>query len=175
MRVNSPWTKLPAILSAAVLVLVLFPYSASAEDNSPLTEHWSFEAPTRHDCPPVKDRTWASNAVDSFILARIEEAGLTPNPQAAPHSLIRRLSFDLTGLPPSPAEVARFEKACGVDTFAATEESVDRMLGSPHFGERWAGLWLDVARYAEDQAHIVGKNSALFYPNAYRRWCWTPA
>jgi len=127
-------------------MLVFFPHSATAEENSHLTKHWSFEAPTRHDGPPVKDTTWGSNAVDSFILARIEEAGLTPNPQAAPNSLIRRLSFDLTGLPPSPAEVARFEKACNADPFAATEASVDRLLASPHFGERWAGLWLDTPR-----------------------------
>ena len=170
MRIKSPWTKLSAVLWAALVLL--FPYSTTADENSPLTEHWSFEAPIRHDFPPVKDRTWGSNAVDSFILARIEEAGLTPNPQAAPHSLIRRLNFDLTGLPPSPAEVAKFEKACDADPFAATEELVDQLLASPHFGERWARLWLDVARYAEDQAHIVGKNSDLFYPNAYlyRDW-----
>ena len=168
MRPNSLWFRLSAILAA----VAAFPHSAVAEADPPLTEHWSFVAPTRHKGPPVKDTTWGSNAVDSFILARIEEAGLRPNQQAAPHSLIRRLSFDLTGLPPSPAEVARFEEAFRDDPFAATVESVDRLLASGHFGERWARLWLDVARYAEDQAHIVGKNSALFYPNAYlyRDW-----
>ena len=79
MRPNTPWIKLPPVL----LVLVLFPHFAIAEENSPVTEHWSFESPTRHDVPPVKDTTWGSNAVDSFILARIEAAGLTSTPGSA--------------------------------------------------------------------------------------------
>ena len=83
--------------------------------------------------------------------------------------LIRRLTFDLTGLPPQAKEMAAF---VGDNSPLAYEQVVDRLLASPRFGERWARMWLDVARYAEDQAHIVGNNSSLCYPNAYlyRDW-----
>jgi hypothetical protein len=164
------WSKLTTIVSAVVLVLL--PQISSGDEKPSKSEHWSFQDPVNHDPPAVKDSTWSTRAIDPFILARIEEAGLTPNPSAAPQRLIRRLSFDLTGLPPSPEDVAEFEAAFGADSNHATEAMVDRMLASPHFGERWARLWLDVARYAEDQAHIVGSKSDLFYPNAYlyRDW-----
>ncbi len=107
--------------------------------------------------------------IDAFLLARLEDAGLTPNPEADRRTLIRRVTFDLTGLPPSPEEVEAFENDPNPDAY---ERLVERLLSSPRYGERWARMWLDVARYAEDQAHIVGNDTALCYPNAYlyRDW-----
>ena len=161
--------KLPAIASAVLLASLS---QVAFGDVRGRSEHWAFQRPARHEPPAVKDPSWGINAVDAFILARVEAAGLTPNPPAAPHHLIRRVSFDLTGLPPRPEDVASFEREFLADGDEATEALVDRLLASPHFGERWARLWLDVARYAEDQAHIVGDKSDLFYPNAYlyRDW-----
>jgi hypothetical protein len=102
-------------------------------------------------------------------MAKLDEQGLTPNPPADKRTFARRLFFDLIGLPPTPEEMADY---LGNDGPHAAERLVNRLLGSPHYGERWARFWLDVARYAEDQAHIVGDNSSLFYPNAYlyRDW-----
>ena len=130
---------------------------------------WSFTPPRRHETPKVDDAAWVRQPIDAFVLAKLEAAGLGPNPVADDRTLIRRLSFDLTGLPPRPEEVDTFVND---ETPEKYERLVERLLASPHYGERLARLWLDVARYAEDQAHIVGNNKALFYPNAYlyRDW-----
>lgn len=121
--------------------------------------HWSFQAPVPQPLPQVQDSSWSLNRIDRFILSRIESQGLAPAPIADRRQLIRRLSFDLTGLPPKSSET---EIAPLIET----------LLASPAFGEKWGRLWLDIARYAEDQAHIVGNNQSLFYPNAYlyRDW-----
>ncbi|WP_372899680.1 DUF1549 and DUF1553 domain-containing protein, partial [Stieleria sp.] len=102
-------------------------------------------------------------------MAKLEAAAVQPNPPANKRSLIRRLSFDLVGLPPTPEQVADF---VADPRPGALERVVDRLLTSPEHAERWTRLWLDVARYAEDQAHIVGNNDSLTYPNAYlyRDW-----
>jgi mono/diheme cytochrome c family protein len=130
---------------------------------------WAFQPPERHAVPPVQHASWPRTPIDRFLLARLEQAGLEPSPPAERRTWIRRVSFDLVGLPPTPAEVEAFvnDRAPG-----AEERVVERLLASPHYGERWARLWLDVARYAEDQAHIVGNDQSLFYPNAYlyRDW-----
>jgi hypothetical protein len=133
---------------------------------------WSFQPPRRYAPPETSKPDWPRAPVDAFILAKLDEAGLSPNEPAEPRVLIRRLSFDLTGLPPSPAEVDRFLAEFNLDPEQAVASAVDRLLDSPHYGERWAALWLDVMRYAEDQAHIVGSNKELFFPNAhlYRDW-----
>jgi len=137
-----------------------------------VVDHWAFTLPQRHETPPVRDAQWSSRAHDVFILKKIEETGLEPNPPAGPSTLLRRLSFDLTGLPPTPEEMAAFDQAFQKDPEASLKELTDRLLASPQFGARWARIWLDLARYAEDQAHIVGNNSQLFYPNAwlFRDW-----
>jgi hypothetical protein len=108
-------------------------------------------------------------SLDAFILAALEKAGLEPSAEADRRTLIRRVTFDLTGLPPQPADVERFVADPAPDAY---EQVVDRLLAAPAYGERWARMWLDLARYAEDQAHIVNKNKSLFYPNAYlyRDW-----
>ncbi len=130
---------------------------------------WSFQRPRRSPIPPVASGTTIRDPIDAFVAAKLETAGIEPSPAASRGVLIRRLSFDLTGLPPSAHEVADF---VGNESRLAYERVVDRLLASPRFGERWGRMWLDVARYAEDQAHIVGNNSSLCYPNAYlyRDW-----
>ena len=132
-------------------------------------QHWSFVSPQAQVLPTVKDKTWPQQRVDHFILARLEAKDLTPSRPADPRTLVRRLTFDLTGLPPTPEQVQAFlnDTAPG-----AYERLVDATLGSRAFGERMASLWLNLARYAEDQAHQVGGNTALNFPNAwkYRDW-----
>lgn len=130
---------------------------------------WSFQRPNSHVTPAVKNVEWPQRKIDSFILARLENEGMLPTERADPRVLVRRVAFDLTGLPPTPEHAEQFVRDQSVDAY---ERLVDALLARPQFGERWARLWLDVSRYAEDQAHIVGNNDSLFYPNAYlyRDW-----
>jgi len=132
-------------------------------------QFWSFQPPTTHQPPHTNDRQWAQRRIDSFVLAALERVGLQPNPTAGREVLIRRLSFDLTGLPPTPSEVDQFLRD---NDSGAIERLVDRLLSSPAHAERWARLWLDVVRFAEDQAHVVGNNLSLTYPNAFRYRDW---
>ena len=108
--------------------------------------HWAWQPVQDAPPPAVAGADWPATPVDRFLLARLEEAGLDPAPDADRHALIRRLSFDLRGLPPAPAERARF---LGDDSPAAYADLVDRYLASPHFGERWARHWMDLVRYSE--------------------------
>ena len=112
--------------------------------------HWAWQPVARHDVPAVRDEAWPAGDVDRFLLARIEAAGLEPSGPADRATLIRRASFVLTGLPPGPAEVRAFEEDRSED---AWERVVDRLLASPHFGERWARHWLDLVRYSETLGH----------------------
>ena len=124
-------------------------------------QHWSFQ-PVRAVKPPaVKDAAWARNDVDRFILAALEAKGLQPSPSAAPRTLIRRVTFDLTGLPPTPEEIVAFERDTSPE---AWERVVDRLLASPHYGERWGRHWLDLARYADSS----GFHNDLDRPHAWR-------
>ena len=109
-------------------------------------EHWSFIAPKPQSLPQVKQREWVRNAIDNFILARLEDQGLRPSPEADKRSLIRRVTYDLTGLPPSPEEVEAF---VADNSPQAYEKVVDRLLASPRYGEHRAHYWLDVARYGD--------------------------
>ena len=111
-----------------------------------LEKHWAFVAPTRPPLPQVKNKSWVRNPIDSFVLAKLEEKGLAPSPEAARLTLLRRLSLDLTGLPPTLAEIDKFLADRSPDAY---EKVVDRLLASPHYGERWGRHWLDVARYAD--------------------------
>jgi hypothetical protein len=109
-------------------------------------KHWAFEPPKRPTPPAVKNRTWPRNPIDEFVLGRLEADGLSPSPRAEPIALIRRLALDLTGLPPAPADVDAFLAAPVASRDGAL---VDRLLASPHYGERMAMDWLDGARYAD--------------------------
>jgi hypothetical protein len=132
-------------------------------------EFWAFRGPVMPARPEVGNRRWANQELDYFVLSKMERQGLSPSPQAEKRTLIRRVTFDLTGLPPTPAEVDTFVKDKSPNAY---ERLVDRLLQSPAFGERMASVWLPLARYAEDQAHQVGKDTKFFYPNAfkYREW-----
>ncbi len=110
--------------------------------------HWSFIQPERPEVPELEN-DWVRNPIDAFILNRLTEEGMEPNPKAQPRAFLRRLSLDLLGLPPTQPELAAFEKAYQDDPDKATEEAVTRLLASPHFGERMALPWLDAARYAD--------------------------
>jgi hypothetical protein len=112
-------------------------------------KHWSYLPPTRPALPSIQNKTWPKNELDHFILAKLEAAKLTPSPEASPETLIRRLSLDLTGLPPTPAEVEAFTKAFIQHPESSIEQLADRLLASKQFGVRWARPWLDLARYAD--------------------------
>jgi hypothetical protein len=113
-------------------------------------KHWSFIPPRRPALPNVKDAGWLRNPIDRFILERLEREGLTPSPEVDRTTLIRRLTLDLTGLPPTPAEVDAFLSDRGPDAY---EKVVDRLLASPRYGERMAVRWLDAARYADTNGY----------------------
>ncbi|CAN5537373.1 DUF1553 domain-containing protein [soil metagenome] len=113
-------------------------------------QHWSFASPVTPELPEVKNKEWVKSSIDHFILSKIEAAGLKPSPQASKESLIRRVSFDLTGLPPSVDEVDAF---LADNSSNAYEKVVDRLLASPHYGERMAADWLDLARYADSHGY----------------------
>jgi hypothetical protein len=132
-------------------------------------EFWSFRPPRPQEAPVVHRKEWASTRLDLFILSRLEALGVQPSAEADRRTLIRRVTYDLLGLPPTPEEVDRFLEDERPDAYPRL---VERLLSSPRFGERLASLWLPLARYAEDQAHQVGSDTTLFYPNAhrYREW-----
>lgn len=113
---------------------------------APRTEHWAFARPSRPPVPEASDPAWPRNPIDHFVLAGIDAAGLSSSPEADRVTLLRRLSLDLTGLPPSLEEVARVQADTSPDWY---EQAVDRLLASPHFGEHWARHWLDAAQYAD--------------------------
>src|SRR5579871_67639 len=132
---------------------------------------WSMLPLAKPANPPVKDSKWAKTTIDKFVLANLEKQGLRPVAAAGKRDLIRRATFDLTGLPPTPEEVATFEKDASPDAFAKV---VDRLLASPHYGERWGRVWLDVARYGEDDYRSLNPNPKGYrpYPNAYAYRDW---
>ena len=127
-------------------------------------EHWSFAAPGRSAMPEVKAKAWVRNSIDPFVLAKLEAAGLEPAPEADRRTLIRRLSLDLTGLPPEPAEVEAFVNDNSKDAY---EKQVDRLLASKRWGEHRARYWLDAARYADTHGIHVD-NYREMWP--YRDW-----
>ncbi|MGH9768438.1 MAG: DUF1553 domain-containing protein [Blastocatellia bacterium] len=133
--------------------------------------HWAFQPLAQVAPPAVKNRQWARNEVDHFILARLERERIAPSPEADPRTLIRRLSLDLTGLLPQPAEVATFvssfNKARGRGREVVYNALVERLLGSPHYGERWGRHWLDQARYADSNGYTIDGDRVMW---PYRDW-----
>jgi cytochrome c553 len=126
-------------------------------------EHWSFLPVKKQDVPAVADPKWCQTPVDNFILAKLEGSSMKPNPPADRYTLIRRATFDLTGLPPTEAEVQRFLVDASPDAFAKV---VDRLLASPRYGERWGRYWLDVARYADTKGDTPQREDPR-YPFAW--------
>jgi hypothetical protein len=131
---------------------------------APYQQHWALVPPKRPALPQVQKAGWVRNPIDAFILARLEREGLTPAPEASKETLLRRLSLDLIGLPPTPAEIDAFL----ADTDAgAYSRQVERLLASPHYGERWARHWLDAARYADSDGFEKDKPRNVWM---YRDW-----
>ncbi|MGI6457006.1 MAG: PSD1 and planctomycete cytochrome C domain-containing protein [bacterium] len=139
------------------------------EDDSvqdePLTSHWAYQPRTEAQPPKVQNQEWVLNPIDHFVLAKLEERGIEPSPRAEKTTLIRRLYLDLTGLLPTPDEVSDFVQDESPDAY---EQLVDRLLASPHFGERWARHWLDLARYADSDGYE--KDLPRPYAWRYRDW-----
>lgn len=125
------------------------------------TAHWAFQTPQRPEIPAVSNPAWVRNPIDAFVLARLDREGLAPSPEADRITLLRRLSLDLTGLPPSLEEVERVS----ADTSAGWYDAlVEWLLASPHYGEHWARHWLDAAQYADSDG---------FEKDARRQvWAW---
>jgi mono/diheme cytochrome c family protein len=127
-------------------------------------KHWAFVKPVRQELPPVKNKRWPRNEIDYFILARLEREKLSVSPEADRATLIRRLSFDLTGLPPTMVEVDSFLKDRSNQAY---EQAVDRLLASQHFGEHLGRGWLDLARYADSNGYQVDLTRSMW---PYREW-----
>ena len=142
VEMGAPWTPEDADL----LVEVHDPMAGVTEVNEKTKAHWSYKPMTRVEPPAVADAAWAGNPVDAFIRAKLDEKALKPVGEASRAALLRRLSYDLTGLPPSLEEIRAFEADPSPD---AWNKQVERLLASPQYGEKWARHWLDIVRYAE--------------------------
>ncbi|MDG3005018.1 PSD1 and planctomycete cytochrome C domain-containing protein [Paludisphaera mucosa] len=127
-------------------------------------KHWSYQPVARREPPKVADASWPNSPIDPFILAKLEDAGLAPSPPADRRTLLRRVSYDLIGLPPTAEEIAAFEADRSDDAYAKV---VDRLLASPRYGERWGRHWLDVARYADSKDGVLMYGDDRIRPYAY--------
>ena len=139
--------------------LLLLPLFCLLPAKTEARDHWAFQIPVRQELP----LTSAENPIDAFIRAKLEGKKLPDSPEADPHTLLRRLHLDLTGLLPSPAEVEAFAAAVKRDPVKARREVVEKLLASPHYGERWGRHWLDLARYGESDGYLG---------DTERRWAW---
>jgi hypothetical protein len=145
-----------ALLAAALLS----PRSGAA----PAANHWAFKAPVKAAPPKVKDAAWPRNAIDQFVLAKLEAEGLRPSAEADRYTLIRRVYLDLIGLPPTPEEADAFVNDTRADAY---ERVVDGLFKSPHYGERWARRWLDLARYSDTNGYEKDRARSIW---PYRDW-----
>ncbi len=154
----------------SILLLVAWCCRAEADPATgtgapaPGAKHWSLRPrnqPVVPSCADAAARKWARNPIDAFILERLTRAGLKPAPEADRKTLIRRVSFDLTGLPPTPEQIAAFVSDPAADAF---ENLVERLLASPQYGEHWARHWLDVVRFAETEGYEYDRHR----PGAWR-------
>jgi hypothetical protein len=158
------WVKTGAVwpANAGETKTATAPYVITPEQRA----FWAFQRVRKPNVPQVRDAAWARSAIDSFVLAALEKGRLKPAPPADKRVLIRRATFDLTGLPPTPDEVDAFLADQSSGAFAKV---VDRLLSSPRYGERWGRYWLDVARYSDDKLNSTQEEP---YPNAFRYRDW---
>ena len=162
---------MPALLNSYLAVLLLATYFTGAaclgqtQEEDPTEGYWAWQQLGDPQIPAVNNEAWCRNEIDRFILAKLEGAGLPPAPEADRATLIRRATFDLTGLPPTPEEVATFVTD---DSAGAWDRLIDRLLNSPHYGERWGRHWLDVVRYAETNGFERDSNKPEVW--RYRDW-----
>lgn len=151
VKMGAPWAKGPIA-------------SEDAKAKATL-KHWAFQ-PIRAVTPsPVKDSRWGTSPIDAFVLAKLEASGMAPSPRVDRRTLIRRATFDLTGLPPTAEEIAAFEADTSSNAFAKV---VDRLLASPRYGERWGRHWLDVARYADTKGYVFTEERRYPFSYTYR-------
>jgi hypothetical protein len=134
------------------------------EEGGQYEKHWAFEPVAKPTTPAIESVVWARNPIDAFIAARLERDGLAPSPEADKTTLLRRVYFDLIGLPPTPEQVSAFLNDQGHDAY---ERVVDQLLASPHFGERWGRHWLDTARYADSSGYSIDGPRSIW---PYRDW-----
>ena len=164
VKAGAAW---PASTAAAVISSKDGKYVISPERRN----FWSFLPLKNTPEPAVKDTKWPKTGIDNFVLAKLEQEGIKPVAASGKHDLLRRAYLDLTGLPPKPEDYAAFDKDSSQEAFAKV---VDGLLASPHYGERWGRIWLDVARYGEDDYRSLNPNPKGYrpYPNAwaYRDW-----
>lgn len=139
------------------------PVAAAGIDLEAGRKHWAFQPLASQEPPAVQDASWGRTSVDRFILAKQEAAGVKPNQVAEPRTLIRRATYDLIGLPPSPAEVEAFVAEVEQDLDAAWAKLIDRLLDSQHYGERWGRHWLDGARFAESHGYAFDGDRPFAY------------
>ena len=137
-----------------------WPDSASVQLADPKKEHWAYQPLVAPAVPAVQDAAWVRNPIDAFVLSKLQAAGMKPSPEADRRTLIRRVYFNLTGLPPTPEEVKAFVDDPAPDAY---EKVVDRLLASPRYGERWARHWIDVVHFAETH----GNDQDRIRPNAW--------
>ncbi len=154
VRMGAPWP------DGGAAVVAKQPSSEEARKRN-----WSFQPVASPSIPTVKNPAWVKNPIDAFILAKLEEKNLAPAEPADRRTLIRRVSFDLIGLPPTPEEVETFVADSSPDAY---EKLVDRLLASPHYGERWARHWLDVARYSDTKGYVFNEERNYPYSYTYR-------
>ena len=165
----------PVIADFAEWIKLGVPWPASKDPIASKTpdtsagNHWSFQPVRNPAIPVVKNKAWPQTPVDAFILAKLEAKGLNPNPVVDRRTLLRRLKFDMLGLPPTFEEVAAFEADKSGDAYS---KLVDRYLASPQYGERWARHWLDVARYADTKGYVVPRTANIPAPTPIATaWC----
>ncbi len=160
------------LLTRTSLLVLWIAVRVPAADTRPAAPHWAFERPVAAAVPAVRDTSWPRGDIDRFILAALDKAGLKPVGDAGPESLLRRLCFDLTGLPPTPEQIESVRRAADGNGGAIPEPMwasiVDGLLASPAFGERWGRHWLDVARFGES----TGKERNHTFPEAWRYRDW---
>lgn len=165
IRTNEPDERMPPVdsgktLSAAEIETI----TRWIREGAVYQAHWAFSPPVRPAVPKVKHAEWARNPIDLFVLARLEQEGLMPAPPADRVTLLRRLWLDLVGLPPPIREVDAFTADASTD---AIRNAVDRLLASPHYGEKWGRHWLDAARYADSDGYEKDKSRRVWF---YRDW-----
>ncbi len=153
-----------ALLRAWIDAGASAPAGEAETTTSAASGHWAFRPLVRPNLPAVRNVAWVRNPIDRFILARLEQEGVAPSPEAERPTLARRVFLDLTGLPPSPKELEEFLADASPDAY---ERLVDRLLASPHYGERWGRHWLDLARYADSNGYSIDAPRSIW---KYRDW-----
>lgn len=164
VEIGAPWPEEKAAAPAAPAKTYDWPTLRAA--------HWAWQPVVRPSLPTVKQADWLKNDVDRFVLAGLEATGLQPNPRAKPHVWLRRVSLDLIGLPPTPEETEKFVAEYAENVDEAVARAVERLLESPHYGERWGRHWLDVARYSDGYGGFLDKAGL---PEAWRYRDWVVA